>query len=87
MKPGTKFDVAKTIWWPGATPFWPRSCGPKSLRAFGVAPGHIGHVVVPFNGLCRVVCKAKGYPEFLANLAEPFLANSVRNSAIPQGGS
>jgi len=87
MKPAQIFDVAKTVWWPGATPFWPRICGPKSLRAFGVAPGHRGHVDVPFNGLCHVICEAKGCPEFLANLPESFLANSVRNSAIPQGGS
>ena len=33
-------DAAKTTPWPGATPFCPPSCGPKPLRALGVAPGH-----------------------------------------------
>lgn len=33
-------DAGKNVLWPGATPFPPPVCGPNSLRAWGVAPGH-----------------------------------------------
>ncbi len=33
-------DAAKTIPWPGATPFCGAFRAPKPLRAAGVAPGH-----------------------------------------------
>ena len=33
-------DAAKTVPWPGATPLLASFCGPKPLRAVGVAPGH-----------------------------------------------
>src|SRR5579863_1711556 len=35
MEPRRKLYAAKTVPWPGATPFFPPVCGPNPLRGFG----------------------------------------------------
>ena len=35
MEPGQKLYAAKTVSWPGATPFCPADCGPNPLLGFG----------------------------------------------------
>ena len=35
MEHGQKLYAAKTVSWPGATPFCPPVCGPNPLRGFG----------------------------------------------------
>jgi hypothetical protein len=35
MEPGQKLYAAKTVSWPGATPFCPPLSGPNPLRGFG----------------------------------------------------
>jgi hypothetical protein len=35
MEDGQKLYAAKTVSWPGATPFCPPVCGPNPLRGFG----------------------------------------------------
>jgi hypothetical protein len=55
MKLGPNFDVAKTVWWPGATPFLPTLRGPKSLRFQGSLPATFGLVPDSSRSFCHAV--------------------------------
>ena len=44
MKPATNFDVAKTVYWPGATPFCPCFAGQNPSGLPGSLPATFGLV-------------------------------------------
>ena len=54
MEHGQKLYAAKTVPWPGATPFPPPVCGPNPLRASGVTPGHDARAQLARSVFCRV---------------------------------
>ena len=47
MEHGQKLYAAKTVPWPGATPYFGASIVPKSIRVSGVAPGHSAFALQP----------------------------------------
>lgn len=66
MTPTTKFDVAKAVEWPGATPFFFALGAAKSLRVSGVAPGHVFALAAgSFDGFCHVICQRRIDSAFL----------------------
>src|SRR5450432_2888076 len=54
MEHGQKLYAAKTVSWPGATPFFPPVCGPNPFGASGVAPGHDARAQLARSVFCRV---------------------------------
>ncbi len=72
MEHGLKLYAAKTVSWPGATPFCPPLSGPNPLRASGVTPGHGARAQLARS----VFCRAGEFKIVLATLQSLFVEHS-----------
>jgi hypothetical protein len=74
MEHGPKLYAAKTVSWPGATPFCPAVRGPNPLRTSGVTPGHDTCAPLARSVFCRV----RGFKIMLATLQRLFVEHLRR---------
>jgi len=79
MTPTPKFDVAKTVWWPGATPFCPLFAVQKPFGLLGSLPATFGLVADSPASFCHATCSARVHESFCQFLCEFSLTSS------PQG--
>jgi len=79
MEHQQKLYAAKTVPWPGATPFSPPVCGPNPLRGFG---GHARPRNTRFARSFGVVCRVQDSTFVLATLQRLFVEHLDKGSSM-----
>ncbi|MCU1305295.1 MAG: hypothetical protein JWQ87_5579 [Candidatus Sulfotelmatobacter sp.] len=77
MRRAIKFDMAKTVKWPGATPFYPCFAGQNPSGFSGSLPATLGLVVDSPDGFCHGICAGQ-------SLTERFLFHTEDRDAFAQ---
>jgi hypothetical protein len=63
MRPASKFDMAKTVKWPGATPFFPCFAGQNPSGFPGSLPATFVLVADSPDSFCHAICGGQSLPK------------------------